>query len=122
MLKSFKTHIISSSKSTTSRSCICPSVSVCALVCVCVFSSLTYRKISNISPGLIFDRGTFFWAYFRGGLYSRGTIFERFFCRKSIIFLESISRIHIFFSPLLPLFSKNVLILNFLLHKLHQIQ
>ena len=35
-----------------------------------IFKVSIYRKISNISPGLIFDFGTFL------GLYSRGLIFE----------------------------------------------
>ena len=34
-----------------------------------------YRIIPKISPGLIFGQSTFFWAYFRGGLFSGGLIF-----------------------------------------------
>ena len=34
-----------------------------------------YRIIPKISLGLIFGQSTFFWAYFRGGLFSGGLIF-----------------------------------------------
>ena len=63
-----------------------------------------YRKISNISPGLIFDFGSFFGlifegAYIRGGLYSRGTIFEGFFLPGMYILYGIYVQNSLFFSP-----------------------
>ena len=43
-----------------------------------------YRIIPKISPGLIFGQSTFFWAYFRGGLFSGGLIFGRAYFRDEI--------------------------------------
>ena len=65
---------------------------------------LKYRKISNISPGLIFDFGTFFWAYIRGGLYSRGTIFEGFFLLGIYFLFGDYFQNSHFFSPFSKIF------------------
>ena len=41
---------------------------------------LIYRIIPKISPGLIFGQSTFFWAHFRGGLFSGGAYFRDEIC------------------------------------------
>ena len=83
--------------------------------------SMTYRKISNISPGLIFDFGTFFWAYIRGGLYSRGTIFEGFFLHGIYFVVWNLFPEFIYFlAHSCHFLSTNMLILNFLVHKFHK--
>ena len=49
---------------------------------LCQRNELWCCIILKISPGLIFGQSTFFWAYFRGGLFSRGLIFGMKFALK----------------------------------------
>ena len=44
-----------------------------------------YRKVPHISPGLIYARKTFWWAYPREGLYAEGVYVDSFLRHQTIL-------------------------------------